>query len=228
MTLPHWDWPQFLYDIRQLCAWSDILHDGWQLQSSASTDGEGSIFARKRTKLWVRLAPEKYHNQPENLDERFAADDTIDADPFALHADITTDSTDDTNPASLIDYEFHVVFHPAYRVPILCFNGYRSDGTRLTLDHVWQLFRQHNVDSGDATASMAGILTEMDHPVLFVPFHTLHPCRTDELLATRPVSRNRVLTFLSSMGPAVQLEMPLGYAKQCADDEDGDDDDDMK
>lgn len=60
---------------------------------------------------------------------------------------------------------------------------------------------------------MLNILTQMEHPMLFKPFLTLHPCRIAEVLQTIPNSQNKVLSFLSIYGPTVYLTFDLNYAK---------------
>lgn len=61
--------------------------------------------------------------------------------------------------------------------------------------------------------NMLNILTQMEHPVLFKPFLTLHPCRIAEILHNLPHSQNKVLSFLSTYGPTVYLTFDLEYAK---------------
>lgn len=61
--------------------------------------------------------------------------------------------------------------------------------------------------------NMLNVLTQMEHPVLFKPFLTLHPCRIADILQTLPNSQNRVLSFLSIYGPTVYLTFDLEYAK---------------
>lgn len=60
--------------------------------------------------------------------------------------------------------------------------------------------------------NMLNILTQMEHPVLFKPFLTLHPCRIAEVLQSLPHSQNKVLSFLSIYGPTVYLTFDLEYA----------------
>lgn len=59
---------------------------------------------------------------------------------------------------------------------------------------------------------MLNILTQMEHPILFKPFLTLHPCRIAEVLQSLPHSQNKVLSFLSIYGPTVYLTFDLEYA----------------
>lgn len=84
------------------------------------------------------------------------------------------------------------------------------DGKPFNLEEIWHLF---HVDK-DATITredMLSILTQMDHPILFRPYFCLHPCRTSELLAATPKSRNRILTFISVMGPYIHLNLDNNY-----------------
>lgn len=56
------------------------------------------------------------------------------------------------------------------------------------------------------------MLTQMEHPVLFRPFMTLHPCRTCEILSQfGKQSTNLILTFISIYGPYVKLELSNSY-----------------
>lgn len=201
-----WDWPQFLNDIRQLHAWSDRLGDGWQLVSSADDangQDEGSTYMRKQFKCMQNLPPQ---SPPTTTDEEVTL---VEADDPCR----CPEEQNDTKPSThqlLIAYDFHVLFHRSYRVPVLCFNGYKPNGTLLTLDEAWRLFN----DPDTASSAMPTVLTEMEHPTLYKPFHTLHPCRTAELLgAIGGGGGNRVLSFLSTLGPFVNLHMDLRYGQ---------------
>lgn len=82
----------------------------------------------------------------------------------------------------------------------------------LTLDDAWKLFK-HQLQQPKHEFNMLNILTQMEHPILFKPFMTLHPCRISEVLHQLPKSQNQVLTFLSIYGPNVYLTFDLDYAK---------------
>lgn len=84
----------------------------------------------------------------------------------------------------------------------------------LSLESVWQLF-QFQKDSQYSREDMLSILTQMEHPVLFKPYMCLHPCRTAEILEQMPHSKNRILTFISIMGPYLQLNLYNGYGLLC-------------
>lgn len=147
-----------------------------------------------------------------------------------------------SNREQLVKFEYHVLYHISYSVPYLCFNAYRSskfytnnsncisdktisktvthilnysvDGSMLTLDEAWKIFKDMNpMRSGEIQQNMLHILTQMEHPILFKPFLTLHPCRIAEVLQSLPYSQNKVLSFLSIYGPTVYLTFDLEYAK---------------
>lgn len=129
------------------------------------------------------------------------------------------------------------IYEYVYR-KILTLNFELVDGSLLRLNEAWQLFDKKFLPIG-SEPNMTCILTEMDHPVLFRPFLTLHPCRTAELLSALPerwapasyyiyiwiydnislitgldftFSKNKVLSFLSAIGPSIHLKLGLGYA----------------
>ncbi|XP_016967995.1 ubiquitin-like-conjugating enzyme ATG10 [Drosophila biarmipes] len=108
---------------------------------------------------------------------------------------------------ALVNVEYHVVYSVSYQVPMMFFQGHRSDGSLLDLEATWKLFMPETKAS-----ELYQILTQMDHPVLFRPFMALHPCRTAEVLKQfgQP-SSNQVLTFISLYGPHVKLHLQNAY-----------------
>lgn len=142
-----------------------------------------------------------------------------------------------------IKFEYHVLYHLSYAVPYLCFNAYKSskfsvrivsnllifgfmnlrneilfvffeDGSLLSLDEAWKIFNDLNPTESEAIQqNMLKILTQMEHPILFRPFLTLHPCRIAEVLQSLPHSQNKVLSFLSIYGSTVYLTFDLKYAQ---------------
>ncbi|XP_065368400.1 ubiquitin-like-conjugating enzyme ATG10 [Calliphora vicina] len=117
-----------------------------------------------------------------------------------------------THPLSqeLIQIEYHIVYSISYQVPMLYLQAYANDGKPMSLENVWTIF-QHDQDTKYSREDMLSILTQMDHPIYFRPFICLHPCRTSEILAATPKSCNRVLTFISVMGPYMQLKLDNRY-----------------
>lgn len=80
------------------------------------------------------------------------------------------------------------------------------DGTLIELDEAWEIF------NGDYKPDkMLSTLTQMEHPLLFKPFFMLHPCNTEKFLSNFDESTNKVITFLSTVGPNISLTMDLKY-----------------
>lgn len=108
----------------------------------------------------------------------------------------------------LISIEYHVAFSESYGTPILCMNAWRNNGTTLTMEELWSRF---NFTDGE---DMYSTLTQLDHPVLQIPFLTLHPCKTADLLEDMfKSSKNVVVSWLSAVGPIVKLDVEMDYMK---------------
>lgn len=105
--------------------------------------------------------------------------------------------------------EFHVVRHPTYCVPLLCFHAWGSDGATITdYNRIWSLFKLRLSQDAIQSLDMYSALTQIDHPVHQTPIWALHPCRTPELLQSFPADKtNLVLTFLSTFGPFLGLRL---------------------
>lgn len=89
---------------------------------------------------------------------------------------------------------------------------YLIGGTMLSLDEAWRMFNDPILGkNGHKSMPMTKILTQMEHPLEFKPYLTLHPCQTAELLDNLPNSKNKVLSLLSSIGPAVNLTFDTKY-----------------
>lgn len=103
-------------------------------------------------------------------------------------------------------FEYHIAYSLSYSNPVLCFNAWKADGSMLTMEEYWANNKQFK------HSNMYETLTQMDHPVLCKPFLTLHPCRTSEII--EPIletSKNAVLTWLSVVGPFIELDINPGY-----------------
>jgi len=75
-------------------------------------------------------------------------------------------------------YDFHVVYSSSYRVPVLYFRAYYSDGQPLMLDEI-----EKDLPANSAkvlSESKWTFLTQEEHPYLNRPWYTLHPCGTSE------------------------------------------------
>ncbi|XP_057508814.1 ubiquitin-like-conjugating enzyme ATG10 isoform X1 [Actinidia eriantha] len=120
-------------------------------------------------------------------------------------------------------YDFHIVYSSSYRVPVLYFRAYCSDGQPLDLDDIEK----------DLPANAAKVLTESkwtfitqeEHPHLNRPWYTLHPCGTSEwmkLLLVTDASRAKgrvafekyLVSWLSVVGQVIGLRTPIEMLRE--------------
>ncbi|XP_039821916.1 ubiquitin-like-conjugating enzyme ATG10 isoform X1 [Panicum virgatum] len=113
-------------------------------------------------------------------------------------------------------YDFHVVYSYSYKVPVLYFQGHRSDGQLLTLDEIKQHLPSNSLKV--LSESKWTFITREEHPHLSRPWFTLHPCATSDWMkllleeskvAIEEQSLRYLSTWLSVVGQAVGLKMPL-------------------
>ncbi|XP_055379623.1 ubiquitin-like-conjugating enzyme ATG10 [Condylostylus longicornis] len=184
-------WKEFLESARSFIDISEKLGDTWKLIEKSFEEGSSYLTYEQKIKCKFDVpVDQSFENFVENIENEDEAS--------LAHND------------ELIRIEYHVVYSISYQIPILYFRAYKSDGSMVCLEESWKLFT-------DATKSiysksdMLSILTQMEHPILYKPFLALHPCKTAEILGNSPQSKNFILTFLSVMGPFVQLKLTNDY-----------------
>ncbi|KAK4440949.1 Ubiquitin-like-conjugating enzyme ATG10 [Sesamum alatum] len=116
-------------------------------------------------------------------------------------------------------YDFHVVYSASYRVPVLYFRAYCSDGQPLLLDDIEKDLPLNSVEQ--LTRSRWLFITQEEHPQLNRPWYTLHPCGTSEwmkLLLRDDASAAQVegipmdkylISWFSVVGQVFRLRIPL-------------------
>uniref|UniRef100_A0A7N0TUK3 Ubiquitin-like-conjugating enzyme ATG10 n=1 Tax=Kalanchoe fedtschenkoi TaxID=63787 RepID=A0A7N0TUK3_KALFE len=128
---------------------------------------------------------------------------------------------------TLRHYDLHILYSDSYRVPVLFFRAYFTDGSPLSLGDIEKdLPLSHANESSDSKWTF---ITLEEHPYLNRPWHKLHPCGTSEWMKllylgdSSSTDRNRVgvelylLIWLSVVGPMVGLKVPIKAAKQLID-----------
>ncbi|XP_054842752.1 ubiquitin-like-conjugating enzyme ATG10 [Eublepharis macularius] len=117
-----------------------------------------------------------------------------------------------------IRYEYHVLYSCSYQAPVLYFRACFLDGRPLTLDEIWN--GVHECYKERLWLGPWDTITQQEHPLLGQPFFVLHPCRTNEFMASILSSSqkgkrntNYIISWLSVVGPVVGLQLPLSYAK---------------
>jgi len=108
--------------------------------------------------------------------------------------------------------EYHVVYSESYSVPVLYVNAHHADGSMVHHDELMKLCSSMHKDT--ITNHLWSTLSQTEHPFIGVPFYMLHPCNTSKLMSSaRPEQSKRsyLIQWLSSIGPAVGLNIPSFY-----------------
>lgn len=221
-TLMTVSYDEFVRQARAFVAISERLQDGWELRRIHTTDTpeETAYLAKNCTKLVDFHDPV---NTSENISELETPpvdgnpENIEDEDPSALHNSCKSD---------VVHFEYHVVYSPSYRVPVLYFNATFPSGKLIPLQEVWQLLSPIHVRSGSGTEW--GTVTQQEHPLLCCPFYHIHPCHTADVMGTNVTQnpsklecghRNEtdshraqyLLSWLTIYGPTIGLNLSLNY-----------------
>jgi ubiquitin-like-conjugating enzyme ATG10 len=126
-------------------------------------------------------------------------------------------STELSAAPHLVTIEYHLMYSLSYEVPVLYFNAWRSNGTLLDIEQVWDL--ADGAHRGALRDSKWNAVSQQDHPLLGTPFFYFHPCNSAELLGVLTSvgeGANKILSWLSAVGPLLGLNIPLEYVKLLA------------
>ncbi|XP_077225439.1 ubiquitin-like-conjugating enzyme ATG10 [Tasmannia lanceolata] len=114
-------------------------------------------------------------------------------------------------------YDFHIVYSPSYRVPVLYFRGYRCDGQPLEFEDIKKELPLYS--SRILMEAKWTFMTQEEHPYLNRPWVTLHPCGTSDWMKLLfnghtasikdVVIQQYLLSWLSVVGQAVGLMITL-------------------
>ncbi|XP_076290930.1 autophagy-related 10 isoform X2 [Lasioglossum baleicum] len=185
-------WEEFIENADSLIEISNKIGDGWELRGNKDALGEAYLVRRKK------------HLFPEN-DSMFKIDDTEDDLNFEL-----TLTDDPFEAPSTIEKPFvtehHVLWSMSYGVPVLYFHGWKSDFPGIN---------PISVQEAQSLATDADLnyneLSQAIHPVLGTPFLHLHPCKSQELLQFTSKSKNKLVSWLSTIAPSAFLKLQPEY-----------------
>ncbi|XP_058806437.1 ubiquitin-like-conjugating enzyme ATG10 [Phymastichus coffea] len=189
-------WEAFVAYAEELVRLSDEISDHWRFSGDKGSAGQAYLERRVKTYIPSDCLIDRDKEQEE--DEWNKSLETC-TDPYEMSS---------ANERPLI-IEHHVLWSMSYSVPVLYFNGWCADSPGINAVSVEAAQR---LTSGDKLAHSE--LSQAIHPILGRPFLHLHPCGSRELLQMASRSANKLVSWLSAVGPAaLGLKLPPDYFK---------------
>ncbi|CAN1345252.1 Ubiquitin-like-conjugating enzyme ATG10 [Linum perenne] len=122
-----------------------------------------------------------------------------------------------TDSATLHHYfDLHIIYSASFRVPVLYFRAYRSDGGNLGLNEIERALPANSVKL--LLESKWTFITQEEHPYLNRPWCKLHPCGTSEWMkllfqaekgVKKPGLDLYLLSWFSVVAPMVGIRIPI-------------------
>lgn len=198
-------WEEFVRCAEEILKISNEISDGWEIVRATTTTNNdpGSLYLRK--KCFITISRKADINDGSTTDAANTTT-TIAEIPHDPSSKIIHNQQQHENKDEILSFEYHVIYNLAYAVPVIFFNAHKSNGTLLRVEDAWGLF-----DESYKTIDMQSTLTQMEHPILFRPFLTLHPCRTNEFLRIMNERFVYLLFLLNSIQLDVCFFLVLGF-----------------
>ncbi|XP_070512321.1 ubiquitin-like-conjugating enzyme ATG10 [Cardiocondyla obscurior] len=185
-------WEEFLDNAERFLATSDEMSDGWELRGDKDIPGQAYLV--RRVKYFV----------PSNS---IAGEDDDDAEEFDVKLREDPHEAPTAGEAPFIT-EHHILWSISYGVPVLFFNGWKSDFPGINPVSVDEAQTVHGSKLNYAELSQA------IHPIIGTPFLQLHPCLSQGLLRTMSKSKNKLVSWLSCVAfAALNLKIRPEYFK---------------
>ncbi|XP_029429857.1 ubiquitin-like-conjugating enzyme ATG10 isoform X2 [Rhinatrema bivittatum] len=188
---------------------SQKIGDGWEWKNLKECD-EG--YMSKTHFQSKTVCTDSYTEKSAEGDEACAAIDEDDVGVVPEDFQVTGVPAE----SDVIRCEYHVLYSSSYQAPVLYFRASFLDGRPLTLDEIWKGVHESYKDR--LLQGPWDTITQQEHPLLGQPFFVLHPCRTNEFMASILSSScsekryaNYITSWLSIVGPIVGLNLPLSY-----------------
>lgn len=193
--------------MKSLARRSKDLDDNWQLHQTTIPCGESDFYLTKKAQ---KLVPS--HN-PDWIDDAPPVDE-IDMGIDDLRKD-DNEVLVAVECERLCTIEYSIVYSRSYSVPVLYLSAWGLDGRMLHTEELTTLCSPYHKDH--LMSNVWTTLTQVEHPIRQTVCYMLHPCKTSHLMAQLPRGmddrrENYLIQWLSSVGPAVGLDMPIEYA----------------
>ncbi|XP_015600330.1 ubiquitin-like-conjugating enzyme ATG10 isoform X2 [Cephus cinctus] len=189
-------WEEFVKDAKDLVRRSTEISDNWEFQGDKAEPGQAYLV--RHAKLFIpQDHPLRDDDETTEIDKRDELLTTLREDPFEAPGETE----------SPLIMEHHILWSISYSVPVLFFNAWKSDFpgiNPITVEMARKLVSHEELNYSE--------LSQAIHPILGTPFLQLHPCMTQELLQITAKSKNKLVSWLSFVGPAaLNLHLPLEY-----------------
>ncbi|XP_011496604.1 PREDICTED: ubiquitin-like-conjugating enzyme ATG10 [Ceratosolen solmsi marchali] len=195
-------WEEFVANAEELVSVSDRLADHWLFLGDKKIPGQAYLLHQEKM-----LVPIDYLT---NDDSSSDVEDIVDskADEWSTKFDICMDPFEApcAKERPLVT-EHHVLWSMSYAVPVIYFNGWKSDypGVNpVSVEIVQRLLANNRLAYTELSQAM--------HPLLGRPYLHLHPCGSRHLLRSMSRSTNKLVSWLSAVAPvALNLRLHPDY-----------------
>lgn len=185
-------WDEFIENAESFIALSNQISDGWQLCGDKKVPTQAYLIRQK--KHFIR---DELDTENSTCVEDWS--DKLCEDPYEASF---------TNERPLV-LEHHILWSMSYSVPVLYFNGWKSDFpgiNRISVEEAQGLINGSALNYSE--------LSQVIHPILGTPYLQLHPCMSHELLQHTHKSKNKLVSWLSFVAPAaLRLDLSQEYYK---------------
>ncbi|XP_076759499.1 autophagy-related 10 isoform X2 [Xylocopa sonorina] len=188
-------WDEFLANAESFVELSNQISDGWELRGNKNVSGQAYVARQQK----------QYISSNNNTGNYLASasNDSDDDFSFELKQDLFEATCPIEKPLVI---EHHVLWSMSYSVPVLYFNGWKSGINPISVEEAQSFVRNVELRHGE--------LSQAIHPILGTPFLYLHPCMSHELLQITSSSKNKLVSWLSTVGSAaLNLKLRSEYCK---------------
>eukprot|EP01134_Creolimax_fragrantissima_P001457 CFRG1457T1 len=175
-------WPEFLASAENFVSKSTELHDGWEKVVVHGLIG-GTYLRKKGAVLDLTIYPcciDHTGKSSAIATAKLDEDDELDCNEYGVIDDDANEYQLSAPSDQLCEAEYHIVYSTPFRVPVLYITGRRMDGRLLRSRDILESLPTYKQNTLNSLTTPA--LTQVEHPILGIPFLMVHPCRTEELM----------------------------------------------
>ncbi|XP_051167535.1 ubiquitin-like-conjugating enzyme ATG10 isoform X2 [Leptopilina boulardi] len=180
-------WEEFVENAESIIEISNSIDDHWQFEGDKNIPGQGYLLRREKTFISIDiLSSESWTKAEEDLSNELCLklrEDPFEAPSIAFERPLVK--------------EHHILWSMSYSVPVLYFNGWKSDCPGInpvSVEVAQKLLKNDSLDYSE--------LSQAIHPILGTSFLYLHPCMSQNLIKITPKSKNKLISWLSMVAPA--------------------------